>query len=32
MVVVEKYRKELGDLNVEIATGSENRKIGQLER
>jgi arylsulfatase len=32
MVVVEKYRKELGDLNVGIATGSENRKIGEIER
>ena len=32
MVVVEKYRKELGDLNVGIAKGSENREVGELER
>ena len=32
MVVVEKYRKELGDLNVGIPKGSENRKVGELER
>lgn len=31
MLVVEKYRKELGDLNVGIAKGSENRKIGKIE-
>lgn len=31
MVVVEKYRKELGDLNVGIATGSENREIGEID-
>ncbi|MEP3836648.1 MAG: sulfatase [Algibacter sp.] len=32
MLVVETYRKELGDLNVGIAKGSENREIGKLER
>ena len=32
MVVVEKYRKELGDLNVGIAKGSENREIGELKK
>lgn len=31
MAVVEKARKELGDLNVGIQKGSENREIGQLE-
>ncbi|KJD35992.1 arylsulfatase [Tamlana sedimentorum] len=31
MEVVEQYRKELGDLNVGIAKGSENRKIGKIE-
>ena len=31
MEVVEKYRKELGDLNVGIEKGTENRKIGELE-
>ena len=31
MVVVEKARKELGDLNVEIEKGSENRAIGIVE-
>lgn len=30
MVVVEKYRKELGDLNVGIRKGKENRKVGKL--
>ncbi len=32
MAVVEKARKELGDLNVGIAKGSENREIGKLEK
>ena len=31
MMVVEKARKELGDLNVGIAKGTENREIGVLE-
>ncbi len=31
MAVVEKARKELGDQNVGIAQGTENRKIGELE-
>ncbi|SER11828.1 arylsulfatase [Hyunsoonleella jejuensis] len=31
MKITEKYRKELGDLNVGIAKGSENRKIGKIE-
>lgn len=31
MIVVEKARKELGDLNVGMPIGSENRKIGQLK-
>ena len=31
MVVVEEARKELGDLNVGIKKGSENREIGQLK-
>lgn len=31
MKVVEKYREELGDLNVGIAKGSENRIIGKIE-
>jgi len=31
MTVVEKYRKELGDLNVGIEKGSENRAIGKIE-
>ena len=30
MVVVEKYRKELGDLNVGIRKGKESRKVGKL--
>ncbi|WKX76639.1 hypothetical protein [Zobellia laminariae] len=30
MVVVEKARKELGDLNVGIESGTENREIGKL--
>ncbi len=30
MVVVEKAREELGDLNVGITKGSENREIGEL--
>lgn len=30
MKVVEKAREELGDLNVDIPRGSENREIGQL--
>ena len=32
MVVVEKYRKELGDSNVGIAKGSENREVGEIEK
>jgi arylsulfatase len=32
MNIVEKYRKELGDVNVGIAKGNENREIGKLER
>jgi hypothetical protein len=31
MLVVKKARKELGDLNVGIAKGKENRDIGQLD-
>jgi len=31
MAVVEKARKELGDMNVGIRKGNENREIGQLE-
>jgi len=31
MIIVETYRKELGDLNVGIAKGSENREIGKIE-
>ena len=32
MLVVEKARKELGDLNVGIEKGSENREIGKLKK
>lgn len=32
MEVVEKYRKELGDLNVGIKKGSENRAIGRIKK
>lgn len=32
MDIVRKYRRELGDVNVGIAKGSENRKIGIIER
>lgn len=32
MNIVEKYRKELGDLNVGIAKGSENREIGKISK
>lgn len=32
MEVVEQARKDLGDLNVEIPKGSENRAIGQLSK
>jgi len=32
MLVVEQARKELGDLNVGIAKGSENREIGKVVR
>jgi arylsulfatase len=32
MLVVENARKELGDLNVDIAKGSGNRKIGELHQ
>lgn len=32
MEVVEQARKDLGDLNVEIPKGSENRTIGQLAK
>ena len=31
MAIVEKARKELGDLNVGIEEGSENREIGKLK-
>jgi arylsulfatase len=31
MLVVEKARKELGDLNVGIEKGSENREIGKID-
>ncbi len=31
MVIVEKARNELGDLNVGIESGSENREIGKLK-
>ena len=31
MLIVEKTREELGDLNVGIATGSENREIGKIK-
>ena len=30
LAVVEKARKELGDLNVGMEKGSENREIGKL--
>ncbi len=30
MAIVEKSREELGDLNVGIKKGSENREIGRL--
>ncbi|MDN3663915.1 hypothetical protein ACFFU1_15100 [Algibacter miyuki] len=32
IVVLEKHRKELRDLNVGIAEGSENRKVGEIEK
>jgi len=31
MAIVEQARKELGDLNVGITKGSENREIGKLK-
>ncbi len=31
MAIVEKARNELGDLNVGIGKGSENREIGKLK-
>jgi arylsulfatase len=31
MVLVEKARSELGDLNVGLEKGSENREIGRLK-
>jgi len=31
MVVVEKAREELGDLNVGMERGSENREIGKIQ-